>query len=71
MLLKMLPNVLKLCANGVDVVATLYELHGRATNFMDGLGRKGGSRTLSLLNIIWQPFRSEPVQQHFKESSEN
>ncbi len=27
--LKMLPNGLKLCANGVDVVAT-YELHGRA-----------------------------------------
>ena len=52
MFLKMLPNGFKLCANGVLMVATVYKLHERATNFMDGLGRKGGSRTLNLLKIF-------------------
>ena len=45
---KILQNGIKPCANGVDVVATVYS---RFTNCMDGLGRKGSSRTLNLLNI--------------------
>ena len=45
-ILENVANKLKLCANGVNVVATVYDLF---KNFMDGLGREGCSRTLSLL----------------------
>ena len=64
MFLKMLPDGLKLCANGVDVVATswtVYELHGHA--------RAEGA--LSVLNIFWWPSHFESIRQHFKEYSEN
>ena len=41
-LCKMLPNVLKLCANGVNVEAnclrSVYELYGRARTDLDGKG---------------------------------
>ena len=40
---KMLPNGLKLCANGVNVVATVYDLF---KNFMDGLGLAWTGRVL-------------------------
>ena len=51
---KLLPNVLKLSLNWVDVVATFYNLF---TNFLDGLERDGCSRTLSLLKIFCRPSR--------------
>ena len=51
---KLLPNVLKLCSNWVDVVATFYSLF---TNFLDRLERDGCSRTLSLLKIFCRPSR--------------
>ena len=53
---KFLPNGLKLCSNWVVVVATFYD---QFTNFMDGLGRDGCSRTLSLLNIFCCPSRPD------------
>ena len=40
---KMLPNGLKLCANGVNIVATVYDLF---KNFMDGLGLAWMGRVL-------------------------
>ena len=64
-------NGLKLGANWAYILANFYELHGRAINFMDGLGWKGRSRTLNLLKIFWWPSHSERVRQHFKERSEN
>ena len=45
---------LKLCANGVDVVETCYDLFTNCMDGQDGFDREENLKTLSKFAIIWQ-----------------